>query len=379
MKKLDFILTVATLTISLSANAQSCISGKAGQNMLIDQMKKAATNSASPTYHIFTAYNLGEKSEGKAMSAGFCTSEDCEVKANQLADLKKFADKTEGKVSAPNLVFKPECVIGANKFEAGTDEISCPSGKRTTKTFDFCMNEEILNYQNAIISNFKACADKSKINTLDATHLFKIFARESTFKPHYAYAGGVGFGQLTSTFVNDLHQNHRGLKYLKAVASSDAHECKAAKLIATKDVANRPYHSNTCAFVTIGEGLERNILYSVLGVATAWDKDVGPLLTDYLEKHSSHPLIDEVKNISMLNSYGPGRADAIAAVKRLRHLPPDEFINRMKRPLRTKKGNLTRYVNEIEDRQIQIRTTTLREPLKSQHARDGAKACLSSL
>ena len=81
----------------------------------------------------------------------------------------------------------------------------------------------------------------------------------------------------------------------------------------------------------------------------------------------------------MMNSYGPGRADAITAVKRLRHLPPDKFIAAMKKPLRTKNGNLTRYVNEIEDRQNKIRSTTLEEPLKSEHARDGAKACLSSL
>ena len=370
---------VLILFILLPPNsyALQCLSGNEDSTHLIDQMKATANNPKSPGYYILQTAKEDYKPEGQILSPGFCTDEACKVKQSQIEDLKKFAEDSGLKTLSTKNLFKTECIIAGNQFIADTKEIKCPSNERKKESFNFCINNDFLNYQNAIISNFKACADASNIKTLDAAHLFKMYTLESAFKPYYSYDGGVGIGQLTSKFVNDLHLKHRGQKYLKKIASVKSPECKAAQMIAEADLLNPPSHSDKCAFVTVGSGLERNILYSILGLATSWEKDIEPKLSSYIKKYSDHPLIEEVKNLALLNSYGPGRGDARAAIARLIKYPPDIFIAKIKKPLKTKRGNITNYINRIEARQKEMTKLFLPEPLKSEYAVRGAQACIN--
>lgn len=372
-----FLLSFSIVSFSSIAVANQCVSGDAKATQLLDQMAAAAKNSKSPAFSILQAYKKVKQPEGQSLAEGICTSTDCKTKNAQLEDLRKFTELANGVVTAPGLLFKSECLIAAAKYSATANQISCPSGVRS-KSFNFCLNRDFLDYQNAVISQFKSCADKSGIKTLNAENLFKMYTLESGFKPHYAYPGGVGIGQLTSIFVNDLHQPWRGRKYLQKIATSKSEECKAARMIAEKDLATKPNHSDNCAFVSVGEGLERNVLYSILGTGTAWEKDIEPKLASYLALYKDHPQIEDVKNLALLNSYGPGRGDARAAIERLTKYAPDRFLLEMKKPLKTKNGDLTKYIQRIEARQNDMATTQLGEPLKSGFGSSGVKACLNS-
>ncbi len=377
MNHLASSMVVSVFLFSFNANSLQCHSGNESSTHLIDQLNVAAKNPKSPAYYILKSESRQTKPEGQILNSGFCTDEACRSKHSQIEDLKKFAEESGIKISKKNKLFKTECMIAANQFKAETPEIKCPENERSKQSFNFCINTEFLSYQNAIVSNFKACTDASNIKTLDAAHLFKMYTLESAFKPYYSYDGGVGIGQLTSIFVNDLHEKHRGLKNLKKMAALTSPECKAAQMIAESDLVNPPSHSDKCAFISVGSGLERNILYSILGLATSWEKDIEPKLSSYLKKYSDHPHLEEVKNLALLNSYGPGRGDARAAIARLIQYPPDKFIAEIKKPLKTKRGNLTKYLGHIEARQKEMTDQFLKEPLTSEYKKDGALACVN--
>ncbi len=365
----------ATLFATQFTFANQCISGNPNVTELLDQMKAASKNTESPAFHIFQAYKKEEKPEGQLLVTGICQTEECKVKTDQLNDLKKIAAAKENMLSAPNLLLNTDCLVAGSKFKASSTQISCPSGNRS-KNFNFCINRDFLEYQNAIISSFMSCVTKMGIKTLDAGHLMKMYTLESGFRPNYAYPGGVGIGQLTSIFVKDIHQAHRGRKYLNKIATSDRAECKAAKIISERDLKKQPRHSDNCAFVSVGEGLERNILYSILGTATAWEKNIEPKLRKYFAKYKDHPQLEEVKNLALLNSYGPA-GHALGALERLSKYQPDRFVQAMKKPQATERGDLTKYIQRIEARQSVMAKTMLAEPLKSQYAKNGVKACVN--
>lgn len=378
MNHLMSYFVVSVFLFSFDAFCLQCVSGNESSTHLIDQLNVAAKNPKSPAYYILKSESSPVETEGQILNSGFCTDEACRTKQSQIEDLKKFAEESGIKtLKKTNKLFKTECMIAASQFKSSTAEIKCPENERSKQSFNFCINSEFLNYQNAIVSNFKACADASNIKTLDAAHLFKMYTLESSFKPYYSYDGGVGMGQLTSIFVKDLHEKHRGRKNLKKMASMTSPECKAAQMIAEADLVSPPSHSDKCAFVSVGSGLERNILYTLLGLATSWEKDIEPKLSSYLEKYSGHPRLEEVKNLALLNSYGPGRADARAAIARLIQYPPDRFIAEIKKPLKTKRGNLTKYLNRIEAKQTEMANQFLKEPLRSEYKKDGALACVN--
>lgn len=373
MKTLLFF-TVALFFTQFSF-ANQCISGDPKATQLLDQMKAASQNTDSPTFHIFQAYKKTEKVEGQSLATGLCQSEDCQIKFDQLEDLKKFAAANDATPGAPNLLLKTDCLVAGSKFKASTSQISCPTGNKS-KNFNFCINRDFLEYQNAVISSFMSCAAKSGIKTLDAGHLMKMYTLESGFRPNYAYPGGVGIGQLTSIFVKDIHQAHRGRKYLINMAMSESAECRAAKMISEKDLKKEPKHSDNCSFVSVGDGLERNILYSILGTATAWEKNIEPKLRKYFAKYKNHPQLEEVKNLALLNSYGP-TGHAVGLLERLSKYPPDRFVQAMKKPQVTERGDLTKYIQRSEARQNAMAKTMLSEPLKTQYAKNGVKACLN--
>ncbi len=365
----------ATLFAAQFSFANQCISGDPKSTELLDQMKAASKNTDSAAFYILQAYKKDVKPEGQSLATGICQSEDCKIKKDQLDDLKEFAAANDTVLAAPNLLLKTDCLVAGSKFKASSSQISCPSGKRS-KNFNFCINRDFLEYQNAIISSFMSCAAKSGIKTLDAEHLMKMYTLESGFKPHYAYPGGVGIGQLTSIFVKDIHQAHRGRKYLSKIAGSNSAECLAAKVIAEQDLIKQPRHSDNCSFVSVGEGLERNILYSILGTATAWEKNIEPTLRTYFTKYKDHPQIEDVKNLALLNSYGPN-GHAKGLLRQLSYYPPDRFVKEMKKPQMKNNANLTKYIQNIDKRQISMANNILSEPLKSEFSKYGAKACVN--
>ena len=373
---LVLVLTVSTTEFAFAAN--SCVSGNSSATNLIDQMKTARSKSPI-TKSIYSAYKLDPqtKTEGTASATGCATCDADAEKVKNQTDLAEVSSVIENRIPAPKMSFKKECLVSSGNFKSSSAEVICPSGQKA-KGRNLCLTENLLDYQNAVISNFNSCMGDNNFKTLDAASLFKLYSLESAFKPQFAYSGGVGAGQLTSIFIEDIHQKHRGLKFLSTIANSTSKSCEAAKIIAAGDIKAKPKLSNTCSFTAVGEGLERNILYTLVGLANSWQKDISPKFKSYSEKYKNDPLLEQAQNLALLNSYGPGgRVAARAAVERLTALPPAKFIAAIKKPLSKERGqSLSVYVTHIEDRQKLV-GQKLSEPLKSEFAKSGAAACVN--
>ena len=373
MKKL-FLFPVLLLTLSTSS-AEQCISGDAGATNLIDQMK-TATETSPLTKMIYQDYQIGAHPTEAKSSVTDCIQCGAEKETQRTAHLDKIP--VAGAIpEAPQVIFKKECLAEIGHFKSNTPEVTCPEGKKA-RNRNLCLTENLLEYQNAVVSSFSGCMLKSGFKSMDSASLFKLYSLESAFKPQYAYNGGVGIGQLTRIFIEDIHQKHRGLKFLKAIANSTDKECNAAKLIAAEDIKNKPQITNTCSYTSVGEGLERNILYTLVGLENSWEKDILPKFKSYNERYQADPKLKEAQDLALLNSYGPGgRVAARAAVERLSSLPPEKFIAAIKRPMNKVRGqSLSIYINKMEDRQRQLKNE-FKEPLKSDFAQRGAQACVN--
>ena len=373
MKNL-ILIAIICHSINLFA-ADSCISGDPKATNLIDQMS-TARKSSKLTSIIYDKFKLGQaKTEGDSSSLP-CPNSNCSG-GSSSAQRDKILTSPHVIPEAPQVLFKNKCLIESGQFKAGTPEVTCPEGTKA-KNQNLCLTENLLEYQNAVLSSFSACMVKSGFRGMDPASLFKLYSLESAFKPQYAYNGGVGLGQLTSIFVEDIHQKHRGLRFLKKIAESGESDCNAAKLIAENDIIKKPSLAKTCSFTSVGDGLERNILYTLIGLENSWDKDVSPKFKTYSETHKNDPRLKEAQDLALLNAYSPGgRVAARAAVERLSGLPPAQFIAAIKNPMPKERGrSLSIYINKMEERQKEL-SKKLPEPIKSEFQKKGAQACVN--
>lgn len=354
-----------------------CVSGSSDSKNIINQLKEAKQKTKL-TQIIYNQYHLNKKTEAATTVDPTCPTGDCLTASVKSEPFLKVRSAVLRAPEAPQLAFKNECLLASTSFTAGAPEISCPTGTKS-KTINQCITQEQVTYQNAVLSSFVNCAIKEGFTGVSLNSIFQKFSLESGFKPQYVSGDGTGMGQLTSIFIDDIHQKHRGFKYLKKIAHSTSPDCEAAKQIASQDILAKPNFSNKCAFTSVGEGLERNILYSLVGTNTLWEMNIEPKMRGYLNKYSQDPKINEAKELALMNAYGRGGpAAANTAIRRLSRFTPEEFIKRMKKPLYTEnKNNLTFYTSNITTRQKRI-ADKLTEPLKTEFSKSGADACLNT-
>lgn len=361
----------------LAFSEEQCLSGKSGQTNLIDQLTTAKASS-SITQIISKQYQL----ENAKIEGGNCV--DCDKPLlDKPTELSQVAGAIDGIPQAPKLLFKAACLRESTKITAPAAELVCPTGQRS-KLNKLCMTEKVMNYQNAVISSFLSCAKKLGFPTLSPSALYKMYTQESGFKTQYVGGNGTGMGQLTRIFVDDVHQKWRGHKFLEKVAQSSLSDCEAAKIVAQKDIQTKPNISNICSFSSFGDGLERNVLYTLVGIANSWEKDVGPKLQTYLNKHPNDPRITEIKDISILNAYGHGgRAAARAMIDRLSHLSPEKFLKNANAAMYTGKVNRKNQPVALNDYSLKVAARKdevgkkLPEPIKSEFVKNGAQACVN--
>lgn len=378
--KIKFTITSAVLLIILPLTVQGseqCLSGTQGNNHLLTQL--ARVKSTSPISSALTQkYNLD--SAPSELPTPPCTSCLQGPGSNPLSSNNKSTAEILRQLAPDSrLLMRTECLNVSGKIDAPTSELMCPEEKVSAK-HNFCFNSGLMRYQNAVITDFYKCIKKLTNFPLSPAGLFEMYSLESGFKPHYAYAGGVGIGQLTGIFVDDINQKHRGFGLLKKVADTSDADCDIAKKIAAQDIKSPiRLNNNRCKFVEYGEGMERNVLYTMLGMANSWNKDLGPLLETYMKKNDGNPAMPRAAELALLNGYGPGgRAAARAAIRRLTKLSPTEFINRINKPMAgTKGGNLTSYIGKMHKRQKQL-STDMPTTLRNEYTELGARACINN-
>lgn len=378
MNKIKSTLVVAALfPLTVLAAGEQCLSGTAGNNHLLSQL--ARVKSSSPiSSELSKKYNLDSMTtEIPALPCATCQQ-------GPGTDPLSAGNKATAEVLrqvAPDarLLMRTECLSAAGKVDAPTSELKCPEGKISPK-HNFCFDSNLMRYQNAVITDFYKCVKKLTNLPLTPAGLFEMYSLESGFKPHYAYSGGVGIGQLTGIFVDDINQKHRGFSILKKVATTSDADCDIAKKIAAKDVKTPVrLNNNRCKFVEYGEGMERNALYTMIGMANSWAKDLEPLMESYIKKNNGNPALPRATELALLNGYGPGgRAAARAAIRRLTKLSPVEFVNRINKPMGGAKGtNLTTYIGKMQKRQKQL-LTDMSPSLRNEYTTKGARACINN-
>ena len=380
--KFVFVSTVLlALPLTSMAAGDQCLSGTQGNNHLVNQLAKVK-NSSPISSALTKKYNLESSpelpTEAKATEAPCATCAQGPGASPLSVGNIKTADIIRNIAPDSGLLMKTECLNVSGKVDAPTSELKCPEGKVSPK-HNFCFDSNLMRYQNAVVTDFYKCMKKLTNLPLTPSGLFEMYSLESGFKPHYAYSGGVGMGQLTGIFVDDVNQKHRGFKILDKVAKSQDADCAIAKKIASMDV-KKPVrlNANRCKFVEYGEGMERNVLYTLVGMANSWNKDLEPLLESYIKKNGGNPALPRVLELALLNGYGPGgRAAARAAIRRLSKVSPGDFVIRMNKPMSgTKGGNLTSYIGKIQKRQKQI-LSDMSPSLKAEYAKEGARACIN--
>lgn len=357
------------------ANQQSCLSGDSNKTQLIDQLAKAQ-NKSEISKAITTKYNLNNLQTTEADAIENCPKCLEISQASQASlNLNQIKDISANKSKKP--LFKDECLSAVAQIKTSTNQLLCPSGEKTKKAL--CVTNDMYQYQAAVLSDFYQCVKAETNFPVTPEVLFEMYALESGFRPNYAYGGGVGVGQLTSIFVKDIHQKHRGQKFLKQIEASKNESCKIAQPLAAKDLKKQPSLKNRCDFIQYGEGFERNTLYTLVGLANSWEKDIEPKMKKFNEKNKGNPALIRAQQLALMNSYGPGgRAAARAALRRLNHLEPTEFIEAIQKPMNAAGGkNLTAYTSNMKSKQDRV-VNLFKAPIQSDFVKNGARACVNT-
>ncbi len=282
------------------------------------------------------------------------------------------------------------------KIKSSTQQLECPSGRKVKINScgtagqkkcppgvqpepPACVTSEMYQYQNAVISEAYKCVKDISQFPVTPEVLFEMYALESGFRSNYSYVGGVGVGQLTGIFIKDIHQKHRGRKILNQIQKSENSSCKLSQPMVAKDLKAEPSFKNRCDFIEYGEGFERNALYTLVGLANFWEKDIKPKMKDFNKKYSDNPNLQRAQQLALMNAYGPGGGvSARAALRRLNRLEPKEFIKTIQEPMVTVEGeNLTAYTSKMNKKQNQT-IQLFPEPLKLDFANNGARACVNT-
>ncbi|MFN3455312.1 MAG: hypothetical protein ACK41T_10165 [Pseudobdellovibrio sp.] len=364
----------AVFVYSQAASAnEKCLTGSAGNNHLIQQFESAKKNSAI-TKSLLSKYNI------TTLPTPVNTDPNCTEDCLEGISPYKFENIQAIRNNIlPKPTIKLACLEAAASAKSGSAERHCPSGK-TVRPANSCITASLLQYQNAVITDFHKCIKTLTDAPITMSSLFEMYSQESHFRPNYSYTGGQGLGQVTSIFVKDTTQKHRGLDTLKKIGSSQSNECAIAKTIAKKDVQKLPVlNNNKCGFIQYGEGVERNILHTMVGLTTLWEKSLSKTLKNYMHTHKNDPKLERAKELALLNSYGRGGiAAGVAAARRLSRLKPANFIQSINKPLYASKGkNLTAYLTEIHSRQKSL-ISKLPQAEKTAFEQTGAHACINN-
>ncbi len=372
------------------ADQVTCNSGNPDQLVLVKQLAEARKTKGSVTQIIYKSFDLAstEASYAGCLSCGqdqeLATVKHVGQTASELSSLVFRRKKNK------NLAFKQACIDAANLFQTSTPQTSCeknPKGvfvgtNNYTHTgmnlkINPCVTKSLLKYQNAVMTSFYNCAQAENFTGLDLSLMFKKYSQESGFRPTYDDIGGLGSTRIIDQFIRDGQT--RGLSLIQSIATSTHPDCAAAKLIAAKDLKSMPKRKNACLFIHPGEGLERNFLYSFIGVETVWRSDLEPLLRKFMAENANNPKFKEAQRIIQMTAYGRGGPkQAQVLIRTLIKVKIDAFLKMNRGDLTAKKGTkINGYVSEINRRQAEIAKKV--DPETQEAIRLlGADACLTS-
>ncbi|NUN05656.1 MAG: hypothetical protein HUU57_07835 [Bdellovibrio sp.] len=191
--------------------------------------------------------------------------------ASPAADIKKI---------------KKECIEASIQRTPGNTGYVCGPGNAKARAFDNagdsapCLDQSSVDYMHFAINEALKCF-AAEFKPIDTRFILKKYNNETAFNFFLSYGGGKGLGQLTSAPTLDIGGGNAEY-ILKDIVNSESPACEPFKNVAKNDLKNGPPRlassANVCAWVSPGEGLTRNLIYSLGYYVHLRDKFILPVL-----------------------------------------------------------------------------------------------------
>lgn len=363
------LLIFALLFVGQPAPAQSqCINDRSGgKGAANEDIAKSLELSVSPlTLSFSQSRNPGPSPSKSKTASGICATclntHPTEKSARNLVSWSKelFPRQTP---PATTKKIKKECIEASLQRELIGDGYSCLTQK--PKKFEYsgssipCLNQKSVDYIHFAVNEALNCLSTER-TAIDPRFILKKFNNETGFNFFLAYSGGKGIGQLTSDPVDDIAGwrsangkfNVGNARYiLQDLVKSKNPACKPFIETIKNDLDMPPpspaKEANYCHWVSPGDGLARNLVYSLGYYVYVRDKIVQPAVSRLAPRMG---LNNNIINYITLVAYGPGGpAAAKALIRRIRlndRMPPAQ--------VKEKVIKLSSYVRQTEEKMDEL-------------------------
>lgn len=281
--------------------------------------------------------------------------------------LQKEFSPVKGKVLNQNTVPSPsiakECILASMKRLPGNKGYVCGYDEKEINLESEPGDQKIQKYYGRASGNTAQCIDDSMVDymhhsinmaikcfsniaPIDSKTIFKIINNETAFNVSISSRDGRGIGQITSPAAAELtHPKLGNGKYiLKSVMQNPNPACTPFRHIAENDLRDGPPLKNRvksiCAWVNPGDGLARNLMYTMGYYLTLRDH----YIKGYLEKKDKNL----AQNTQLLNdltavAYGREGLKKVRALIDNHRVGPGSDPNTLIQAFRSE----SKYLNEV--------------------------------
>jgi hypothetical protein len=257
---------------------------------------------------------------------------------------------------------KKECVSASLQRFPGNKSYACIDGKLIPAGYVSggnppCVTQEMSDYMAFSVNRAINCM--SDISKVDPKSILNKFNTETGFNPSLSSVNGKGLGQLTTPAINEMtwpeSKGGRGRFVLEAIKNSSNPECNSFKSVAENDLKQEAVKlRESCDWLGFGDGLTRNLIYSIGYYVTLREKYIIPMLKRRGANHlaSNEKVINELSSIAY-GREGLNRVKVLLGLHRVNSKTPeddfdvtirnsskylDEYAKKMKELLCIKEG-----------------------------------------
>lgn len=304
MKSFSFIssLSLFFLTSFAFAEGPQCLNKMGDENN--QEVIKSLNEAKDPLTLAFN--NLA------SATSGICTT--C-ARTGDQENLAKAINQIQNVIEPKKI--KKECIAASMQREVAQDSTTCRGSKPThvSKESDRvpCVDDKVLSFIHYAVNEGIRCMSQGR-DPIDPRYILQKLNNETGFSFFFAYSGGVGIGQLTSDPVKELTGWKRNGKEIEGNASyileelmqNNSPACAPFKEIIKNEMEKPPGSPgsprNYCTWVKPGDGIGRNLVYSLGYFIYVRDKVMKPLLKEKAPNLANN---QEVLNALTLAGYGP--------------------------------------------------------------------------
>ncbi|MGZ3744375.1 MAG: hypothetical protein ACXVB1_09530 [Pseudobdellovibrionaceae bacterium] len=354
---MDLLIFLLLFNIPVFAlERQNCINGS------YDKNREFIASVESSTDPLRLAYLKNKKeTSARAPAAPVCMETD--ISKKQLSSLGNVAESAKKPASSPGqtpALIKRECIAASLKRRPGNEGHICKDQKikmsyNTADSSNQCFTEDTLDYIHFAVNSAIQCMSPVE-DPIDSRMIFTKFNNETAFNPSIAWKGGAGLGQLTTPAINEIIEG-KGRYIIESIANSEKPECEGFRNVAKSDLQKSPSFrlKNSCPWISPGDGLARNLIYSIGYYLTMRDQYIRPAVED------KSPVLLKFKkligSLTAISYSSEGMEGARWSIDRIR-------VNRKTDPVKVEAqvNKNSKYLGEVKDKMKEM--TCLKKSLE---------------